>query len=159
MVIFTMEYPYPPTYRRYACNIECPQFKCRRLNITDKIYGTGICTTNIETNNIKLGNLNIVTGSLPNKSTTHYITSTEIPTLSESFWSGELTLFLTDDEAKVGVVKLLVSKLGTSVNPQLAVFGKVTNITTVTVTANSSTSIQITLDVACRIDWYFYGNK
>lgn len=154
-----MEYPHPPTYRRYTCNIECPQVKCRRLNITDKIYGTGVCTTTIETNNIKLGNLNILTGYSSNVVTTHYITSTELPTLMQSYWSGELTLFLTDDEGRVGVIKLLVSKLGSDVVPQLATLGKVTNITTITVTGNTSTSIQIVLDVPCRLDWYFYGNK
>lgn len=95
----------------------------------------------------------ILRGSSESSSnTSHTITITELDT---NYKQGELTVFANDNAGKVGVYKVIISKLATY--PQITASTKVSNFTTFDITNNSPTdnSIIVTLDPTGNITWMY----
>lgn len=138
-----------PYYRYYNCNIQCPRIKCEQLETESTIS-----TTVLQPSGVSVYN-----GYFPVASSFDF-TSTQIPFLNNYQFSGELTLYMKNDLAKVcNVTTAYVVKAGGAMTTTTTlIFQRCGNMTAVNLNITSGTSFTIIVDPAVECRWIFRGS-
>lgn len=135
-------------YRWYNCNIQCPKMKCDQLDVT---------TVNLAS----LGANGVSShAGYKSSSTSHVFTSTDIPSLSLSCMSGELTMYMTNCAANVSNITLsgFTRANGGFPSGGSIIYQRIGNATNVEMTTNdTSDTVTITVDPAMDCRWIFRG--
>lgn len=135
-------------YRWYNCNIQCPKMKC------DEIDATTANFTTFGPNGIHM--YSGVKGS----STTHTFTSADIPELSNTTMTGELTLYLKNTVANVANVTMTgITRAGNTFPANgTALYQRIGNFTSVEfTTSDANKTITYTVNPAAECTWIFRG--
>lgn len=147
------------------------------IDATD-IESQSLTTTNLDATSITTGSINATSGDLTaNKieateicsspadvcffsgtsalATTHTITSTQLPHLTNARMSGSLTFYLENDVYINTSMAAIVKTRGTIV--QVIIYQRIGNYTTVEIASSGNNQIIITTNPASQLRWIFMG--
>lgn len=143
-----MEYPYPPAYRRYTCNIQAPKLKCVDLSVENRM----------SVNALTLNGMPFNGGATSTLSESHSIDDRTLPELNSTnaFFIGEITIFITDEASKVGIFKCVIYRYASGTEIRIVNLTRITEFSVFTVTANTNT-ITVTCDLPVRMKWFYVG--
>lgn len=145
----------PNFYRKYECNIHCykmkasKEFRCAKCEADELHAGT------LEVDKLCLtpGNVCMYSGTFP-MSTTHTITSTELPLLANRECNGSIEFYLNND-LYVNVTMGAIVKAGGSIL-QTLLYQRIGNFTSVEMTY-SGNDVVLTCNPQATCKWVFRG--
>lgn len=151
-----MAFPYPgigdTLYRYYNAWIQTPKLKCGTIEC-DRLYAASV------SQNVTYEPSGIVTynGSF-SYSKTFTFTSTEIPSLTNSSCSGELTLYLYDNTGNyINLTISYIIKIAGSISSTGSTIAqRYGNFTSITMTVSDNT-VLITVDPGANCKWVYRG--
>lgn len=132
-------------FRYYNCNIQAPKLKCKELSADTYTLGA-LTPSSIYSYN----------GVFP-FSNTFIFTTTQIPLLANSNMSGELTLYLKNSSQGYSNVTMAVITKASNTIQQTNIFQTIGNMTSVTMTSSSNTTVTVTTDPYVICSWVFRG--
>lgn len=148
----------PRVFRYYECNLEAPYVKADKKLIGD-VEGGAITASSVTTDSLDVkelhlsGSILMYSGEFP-PSTTHILTSTEIPPLGNKTSAGELTFILDSQNyinISMGAYAMTEGQVLTSV-----VYQRIGNFESVNLTGSGRT-LALTISPSARCRWIFRG--
>lgn len=144
----------PNFYRKYECNIECYKMKASKVFRCAKCKADDITTGLLNAGEFHLSSgVHVYSGSFP-LSTTHTITPSMLPSLSNRECSGTIDIYLDNDLYVNVTMGTIVKAAGTIL--QTLVYQRVGNFASTNMSF-SGNNVTITCSPAANCRWVFRG--